>query len=204
MTPEEIAALVKTTVEAALQDADTFKPLGDSLTQSVQAYLTQVLEPLETRLDGLENVVTAPKAPGAPEEPEAGKDADSPLAQRLSLLETQLAEANQAREQERAEREALELENHLSGVVGKFNPKFSAEVKQLLRGQLGELKREGETYLTPDGQTIDEATKAFFDTEVGKHFLPPVSQDGLGTAKPGAVTAPASVDLSSMLFQAFS
>lgn len=199
MDEEEIKALIAEQVGTALQNADIFKPLADQLSQDVQRYMSDLLTPLEGRLDGLENAVTTPDPKDKPDD----KD-QNPTDKRLALLEQQLAESTAAREAEKAEREALEFDSHLTGVLQEFNPQFAAEAKQLLRGQLGATKRDGDRYLTPDGKTVQEAATAFFDTPVGKHFLPSQAANGMGTAAPKE-TAEGSgkPDISKALLSAF-
>lgn len=205
MDEAAIKTLVSEQITAALQDADTFKPLSDSLTASVRQYMSDVLNPLEGRLDGLENAATTPEKPKADAKAEAPTDdPDSPLAKRLATLETQLQEANTAREAEAAERAALELDGHVTEVLQGFGPQFMPEAKQLFRAGLSETTKDGDRYLLKDGKTVAEAASAFFDTPVGKHFLPSKAADGLGTDKPKEDPKGLSTgDLNTMLLSAF-
>jgi hypothetical protein len=203
MDEAQIRALISSELEAALLNADTFKPLGDELTRNVREYMDKVITPLEGRLEGLENTVTTPDPQPTADAKDAPLD-DSPMAKRLEALEKQLADEQQARAAAQAEREALELDQHVSSVISTFSPKFANEAKQLFRSGLGDMTREGDRYLTPDGKTVEEAANAFFATPVGQHFLPSKALDGLGTDTPKEEAATATRDIPAMLLQAFS
>ena len=203
MDEAQVKELIANEVQSALQNADTFKPLADELTRNVQEYMSNVMTPLETRLSGLEDAATSPEPKPDLKDNSEG-DPDSPLTKRLAALEQQLEEAKQAREAEKAEKEALEFDGHVTSVLQQFNPQFMNEAKQLFRGQLGDTKREGDRYLTTDGKTVQEAAIAFFDTDIGKHFLPSKAKDGMNTPKPTDDNTQSKPDVYSTLVSAFS
>lgn len=159
MTPEEIKALIESTLQAQLPTVlkGAFSEFNDHFEERLKEY----------------------QAPSV--QPEV--DTNDPLAKRLANLEKQLKEA-QDREQARIkEAEELHFGNVLKdALASKGSVLHQGLVSKLLGYELrnGAVQKDGEWY-TKDGLKLSEAVDKFFSTPEGLHFLPSNHQNGTAT-----------------------
>jgi hypothetical protein len=155
---------------------ELLEPMTVQILKDLQQFLDARIAPVAERLQALEDVATAPEAKD-PQEPDTGKD---PVALRLQELEAKLAAKEQLEADQKfadAVRSAIKPHGtqYADEALEYLLPKVKEGAKQDSKGQ----------WLTKDGKSLEEASKAFFDSPFGKHLLPPTHQEGSGTQAPG-------------------
>ena len=126
-----------------------------------------------------------------PAEPEA--ESGDPVAERLAMLEKQLAE------REVSDRRNA-LANHLDTVLSGYDLIDRQAVKELLLARSAEATEKKGKWLMPGGHTLEDTVKAFIATPFGQHQLKPVS-GGAGT--PETKPEPRSETLEDVVASAF-
>lgn len=181
-------------VESLLQ------PTVDALLNEVKTYMTTNAKQLSDRLDAIEKRPTeAPKD----ENSTKGK-AESAMEQRIKALETQLQQAEEARQAQEKAAQAMRFDSALGGTLDAISPMHKQVVQELLANRMKQdsVEKDG-MWLTKDGKTMDEAVKGFFETPEGKHFLPSQHKDGAGTKEPVQTKTEQKLSTHEMLAQAF-
>jgi hypothetical protein len=161
MTPEEIRELV----------TSLLKEHSSTLLKDVSDYVDNRTTLYEDRLNQVEGYVTAPTEKQNPELVEA----ESPLAKRIALLESELNTEREQKAAQEVEKRTLKFQNTLADRISSHpDVQNNKLVQELLYNRLnnGYEEKEG-TFLTKAGRTIDEEVKTFFTSDEGKVFLKP-------------------------------
>lgn len=170
LTPEEIQAYINEAMSAGLKSA----------LSEFSAHFKSELGPVLSRLDAIEEIATTPQVLGK-EDPEVlGSDPETAaLLQRIQKME----KIEQERQDEMSR---MKFAGALDKAVGKHNPQFGQDIKDLLALRLGTaIEKAGEWYL-PSGSKLAEEVDTFFASDIGKHFL--ANPAGQGIGGPGGVT----------------
>jgi hypothetical protein len=188
MTPEEIQALITSTVENVL---------GGALKSSFEEIRTFVSDEINT-------AISAPKE--APVDPT--DTSDSALMARITKLENtnqELVQVNLQKEQ--AEKE-LRFHSTLGEALGsKDNLIHTNVVKELLANRLakGSVEKDGKWY-TSNGSLLTEEVDSFLATDTGSHFIRSDHSNGQSTPSskskdttPAASVSRSDVSLDDML-----
>lgn len=174
-------------------------PTVDALLSEVRTFMSSQMADVTSRLATIE---TAAK-PAKTEQPKG--EADMTMENRVKLLESQLkAEQDQREAQEKAS-SGLRFDKSLSDALDEVAPLHKGIVKEILSNRIKNeaVEKEGQWY-SKDGKTLGEATKGFFSTDEGKHFLPSTGIPGAGTKEPtGQLKTEGKQDIGSMLAEAF-
>lgn len=181
-------------VESLLQ------PTVEALLSEVKTYMTTNAKQLADRIEAIEKRGTeTPKD----ENSTKGK-AESAMEQRIKALETQLREAEDARQAQEKAAQSMRFDGALSSQLDSVSPMHKNIVQELLATRLKQdaVEKDGQ-WLTKDGKTMDEAVKGFFSTPEGMHFLPSQHKDGAGTKEPVQTKTEQKLSTHEMLAQAF-
>lgn len=175
------------------------EPMQAAIISSLQEYVTQLVTPLQQRLDTLAQE-PPPASPGQPEGVESALDA------RVKSLENELKQAKEKEQLREAEASSSRFDKLLSDTLdSQQGLLYKPEVSELLAARIKSkaVEKDGQ-WLTKDGKTLQEAVIDFFKSDAGKHFLPANHQDGTGTPQPsGSRTQQPTVSLDQQLSELF-
>lgn len=178
---------VQALIDAALakQAVDFEKMVGDILEPTMKTFMEDVKKSVDVK----------------PEQKPA--KAETALEQRIRVLEEQLTKAEEARIAQEKASASLRFDQELSQQLDGANPLHKSVVKELLSNRLKAEAVETDGKWLVNGKTLQESTKAFFETPEGQHFLPSQHQNGAGVseAKPNKTTG--NTSLAAELMSAF-
>lgn len=188
LTKEEIEQIIKDALGQNKQDTE--KLVGD------------LLKPTVERLSLLEKPTDAPLPQDKGNKPQ--DKAELALEARLKTLEAQLKQEQDLRAAQEKQAYSLRFDSSLSSALDAMKPLHKGVVQELLANRIKQdaVEKDG-SWLTKDGNTINEAIASFFTTDEGKHFLPSSHQDGAGSTEAQPNRSTTAVDTVEALRQAF-
>lgn len=152
----------------------------------------KTLPELQKTVAQLTDLATKPKEPEKPkEDPEK-----LTLSKRLEILEQQIKERDEALA-------AKNFSEALGKAVDSHNPAMKTLALEVLQGRLKDFQATDGRYLNKEGQDLDSAVKAFFESPEGKHLLPPKHSEGAGVKETKERSVTPEGDLGSQLMNAF-
>lgn len=158
--------------------------IASSITEGLKAHSKALLDDVtayvENRVQLFEDSSISTTPPEAPKAP-----ADNALTARLALLETELQNAKNDREQEAAHSRKMKFDSTvmsaIQGIPQVLHPDILSEL-MINRLSSGYTEQDG-NFITKSGKTVTEAVNEFISTDAGKHFLAPTQQP-TGSANP--------------------
>jgi dGTP triphosphohydrolase len=155
-----------------------------------KALLDDVSKYVDERSEALEAYITTPNQLKAVETVETA-DTESPLAKRLAMLESELAQEKQAKSDRERQNSLLSFKAAITDELGKVSGiQHSSVVQELLYNRLVDGHEvKDNAILTKSGKTLNEEVGGFLATPEGQHFIKPAQVIGtVGTKQPQAVT----------------
>ncbi len=192
MTPEEITALVNSSIAEAISGlkedfTKANQGLASSLSKEIKKTLSTVNQPSETETPEVSDKLT------------------------LKTLQNQLVDLQAKLDQKDKETISVKKSQAISQVIAESKALNPKSLQKLLNLEFGDyLKEENGTWYVVKGDDsispLKDALNSYLNSDEGKFYLPPSNVNGSGSTetKPAPVNPTQKIDTADALFQAFS